>query len=597
MRLSLRLRFARQVALTGVVALASAGLAVISVGPASAATSATVSINAGQTRATFPSVGVGMNVAVWDSRMNTPETTSLLRNAGMTAARYPGGGYGDGYHWQTHTVEGGGYVAPNTDFDGYVATVKAAGGQPVVTANYGSGTPQEAAEWVRYANITKGYGIKYWEIGNELYGNGHYGATWETDNHASKSPTTYATNLLDYVTAMKAVDPSIKIGAVLTTPNNWPDGIVGPGDTMDWNHSVLSVAASRIDFVIVHHYPYSTSAAEVLTKPQNEIPAMTSTLRSLINQYAGSNAGNVGIAVTEASSQFALNTSPSGLYAPDMYLTWLENGAFNVDWWNMRNGTDCSQVTTIEGATDYNDGGIVSSGASCEPAANTPFAPYYGTQMITKFGGPGDALVAANTSTSLLSAHAVKRTNGDLSVMLINKDPSNDTTVSLSYNGFSPSSATPTVYSYRKNASSIGSATSGSATTQTVPAYSIVVVQLHPGSPGDPGNPGNPGTCRVTYAKSEWPGGMSANVTIANTGSTPVNGWRLTFAFPGDTRVGNTWNATVTQNGTAVTATNADYNGTIPAGGSQSFGFTGSWSGNNANPTTFALNGSSCTTG
>ena len=46
---------------------------------------------------------------------------------------------------------------------------------------------------MRYANVTKGYGVKYWEIGNEVYGNGHYGADWEADNHADKSPTGYAT--------------------------------------------------------------------------------------------------------------------------------------------------------------------------------------------------------------------------------------------------------------------------------------------------------------------------------------------------------------------------------------------------------------------
>ena len=107
--------------------------------------------------------------------------------------------------------------------------------------------------------------------------------------------------MLQFVTAMKAVDPTIKVGAVLTTPGNWPDGIVGPGDTMDWNHTVLSNAGTRIDFVIVHHYPYSTNEAEMLTKPQAEIPTMTATLRSLINQYAGANAPNVGIAVTEDS--------------------------------------------------------------------------------------------------------------------------------------------------------------------------------------------------------------------------------------------------------------------------------------------------------
>src|SRR5262249_36260896 len=156
-------------------------------------------------------------------------------------------------------------------------------------------------------------------------------------------------------------------------------------------------------------------------------------------------------------------------------------------------------------------------------------------------------LVRANSSTPLLSAHAVKRANGDLSVMLINKDPNNDTTVNLSYTGFTPSPAAPTVHSYLKNATSIGSATAGAATTQTVPAYSIVVVALRraagptptvtptrpptptPSPTATPGPTGGAGGCRVTYTKSsEWAGGVVVGVTIANTGSRPIDGWRLT---------------------------------------------------------------------
>ncbi|MGW4995333.1 LPXTG cell wall anchor domain-containing protein [Streptomyces mirabilis] len=467
---------ARLFGLFAAVSLAAAATPSAAAGPT--AISASVSVDAGRALAGIPATGVGMNVAVYDGNMNHPAVPGLLKDTGTGMVRYPGGGYADGYHWQTHTVEGG-YVAPNTDFDTFMGTVRAAGAQPIITANYGSGTPEEAAAWVRYANVTKGYGAKYWEIGNEVYGNGLYGATWETDHHASKSATTYATNLVQYATAMKAVDPSIKIGAVLTTPGAWPDGITGSGDSMDWNHTVLSIAGSRIDFVIVHHYPIGNSQADLLGKPQTEIPNMAATLRSLINQYAGSNALNVGIAVTEVNANAYKNTSPNGLFAPDEYLTWMETGAFTVDWWNLHNGTDCTHVTTVEGATDYDDGGILSSGASCEPPLNTPFPPYYGTRMITKLGTPGDTLVRAVCSTSIISAHAVRRAGGDLSVMLINKDPANAATVTLSYSGFSPSAAAPTVYSYLKNATSIGSATTGSATRQTVPAYSIVVVQLH----------------------------------------------------------------------------------------------------------------------
>src|SRR6516164_3300453 len=128
--------------------------------------------------------------------MNTPASVNLLKAAGVGMMRYPGGSYGDGYHWQAGTMTGAGYVAPGTGFDSFMGTVKSVGAQAILIANYGSGTPQEAAGWVQYANITKGYHDQYWEIGNEQYGNGYYGADWETDNHASKSPATYAANVI-----------------------------------------------------------------------------------------------------------------------------------------------------------------------------------------------------------------------------------------------------------------------------------------------------------------------------------------------------------------------------------------------------------------
>ena len=487
MRRPTRTRFLR---LAAALVLTAGGTLAAVAPPAAANTAVTVTVNAGQSLATIPSAGVGTNVAVYDGNMNDSAASGLLSTAGMKAVRYPGGSYADIYHWQTGTTEINAVVGANTGFDAYMATVRAAGAQAVITANYGSGTPDEAAAWVKYANITKGYGVKYWEIGNEIPGNGEYGAQWEYDKHSSHSATTYATNLLQFISAMKAVDPTIKIGAVLVPPGTWPDGIVGPGDTQDWNDTVMSIAGSKIDFVIVHIYPNPTSEADLLTKPQTFDPPIMSGTRALINKYAGVNAPNVGIAVTETNGSKYSDTAPQGLFAPDQYLTLMEEGAFNIDWWDMRNGTDCTNLTTVDGATEYNDGGMVSSGASCEPALDTPFPSYYGTEMISKLGSPGDTLVSTSSSTSLVTAHAVKRTNGDVDVMLINKDPNNDATVSLSYNGFTPGSSTPTVYSYLKNGHSITSAATGSASSQTVPAYSVVVVQLHPGNGGSSASTG-----------------------------------------------------------------------------------------------------------
>lgn len=106
--------------------------------------------------------------------------------------------------------------------------------------------------------------------------------------------------------------------------------------------------------------------------------------------------------------------------------------------------------------------------------------------------------------------------------------------------------------------------------------------------------PSPPG-CKVTYAPNNWQGGFTANVTIADTGSSAINGWTLTFAFPGDQAITSAWNATVTQTGTSVTATNMGYNATIAPGGSQSFGFQGTWTANDASPANFSVNGAPCT--
>jgi alpha-galactosidase len=102
------------------------------------------------------------------------------------------------------------------------------------------------------------------------------------------------------------------------------------------------------------------------------------------------------------------------------------------------------------------------------------------------------------------------------------------------------------------------------------------------------------GTCQVSYVKNEWTGGLTANLTITNSGTTTVDGWQLTFTFPGDQKVTNAWNATVSQTGAAVTATNLGYDATIAPGGNVQFGFQGTWASNDTSPTSFALNGTAC---
>jgi poly(hydroxyalkanoate) depolymerase family esterase len=103
------------------------------------------------------------------------------------------------------------------------------------------------------------------------------------------------------------------------------------------------------------------------------------------------------------------------------------------------------------------------------------------------------------------------------------------------------------------------------------------------------------GACRITDTISAWNTGLTANLTIANTGTTAINGWSLVFTLPSGQAITSGWNATYSPTSGQVTATNVSYNAAIPAGGSTTIGFQATHSGNSGAPAAFTLNGSSCT--
>jgi hypothetical protein len=100
--------------------------------------------------------------------------------------------------------------------------------------------------------------------------------------------------------------------------------------------------------------------------------------------------------------------------------------------------------------------------------------------------------------------------------------------------------------------------------------------------------------CKVSYSVNQWPGGFTANMTLTNTGSTTINGWTLVFTFPTSQQVTQGWNGIFTQQGSNVTIVSQSYNPTIAPGASLNPGFNGSWSGSNPSPTSFTLNGVTC---
>ena len=144
------------------------------------------------------------------------------------------------------TTDDTGHRTLNLPFDDFIALTKRTGAEPILivpihSAIYEGALPhgdwdtvvQAAADWVEYANVIKGYGVKRWEIGNEVDLNG-----W--------SPEQYARMVEEVSAAMKAVDPSVEISA---------NGMTGKG----WWDAVMPTIADDIDFLVTHQYSWYES--------------------------------------------------------------------------------------------------------------------------------------------------------------------------------------------------------------------------------------------------------------------------------------------------------------------------------------------------
>ncbi|MET9230185.1 cellulose binding domain-containing protein [Lentzea sp. NPDC003310] len=110
-------------------------------------------------------------------------------------------------------------------------------------------------------------------------------------------------------------------------------------------------------------------------------------------------------------------------------------------------------------------------------------------------------------------------------------------------------------------------------------------------------SPPGDAACRVGTAVNAWNNGLTANLTITNTGTTPVSGWSLVFTLPGGQTITGGWSATYSPASGQVTARNVSYNGELAPGASTTVGFQATHTGNAAAPSSFSLNGNTCATG
>jgi glucosylceramidase len=293
----------------------------------------------------------------------------------------------------------------------------------------------------------------------------------------------------------------------------------------------------------------------------------------------------------------------------DLLMQSVQNWSRAVELWNVALNTshgphtggctDCNGVATI----DQNTGNVTYSN------------DYYLLGQFSKFVVPGAYHVSASTpSSGNISDVAFKNPDGS-DVVVAHNGGNSSSTFNVTWNSsqsFSYTLPAGATVSFVWSASSVATPTPGATNTPTptftpvstpsptprptvTPTATATATATPSPTPQPTATPTSGATCKVSYVvQNQWPGGFTTNVTITNTGTTALNGWALKFAFPGSQQVQQGWNATWTQSGANVTAQNMSWNSSLAANASVSIGFNGAWTGSNASPTSFSVNGATC---
>ena len=359
----------------------------------------------------------GINAALWDGDMLDNknfkvQTRDFAKRINHGIIRYPGGLRADDDHWKE--------ILDNHDWmvdtDEFLEWLKKTGSNAMFTVNFGSGTEQEAAAWVKHTNVDKKAGILYWEIGNEVYGNWHP----YYEKYGKDGGTIYGKRARKFIEAMKKVDPTIKV-AVL--------GVLEG----DWNEKVLAETGDIADGLIVHHYPQHFGEENdfaLLSAPQT-LTAIYERLHKVVDKWTKkfNKDKKIELWLTEWNS-VDFNPGPqtlaieNGLFVADYLGMLATENVDNAQYWDIHNDI------TPEGG-DY--GYLTRSGENC---MNCPRPSYWAFQMASDaLRGKLMKTTITGDEDALLTAYYTVNGNKK-QLLLVNKSPYSDFDIKLDIPGF-----------------------------------------------------------------------------------------------------------------------------------------------------------------
>lgn len=303
----------------------------------------------------------------------------FAEDAHLTVMRYPGGNWGD-----LNDMD-------EWNLDQYIAMSRQFGAEPYIHVRLKNGTAEKAASWVQYLNVDKGYNVKFWSIGNE------------PNLFDDYDTATFNQHWREWAEAMKAVDPSI----ILIGPeiNQFIPNPVQPYATEleRWMVEFLDANGDLVDIVSFHRYPFPQGISggppsiDELRASSAEFDISIPYLRELIREHTGR---DIPVAVTEANSSWA--ASSAGETTLDSH--------YNAIWWGDSLGRMIRQ-----GAYMVNQFAIIGDFGLM---GNYEVKPIY--NVYTMFKNFGVQRVFAASDTPMVSVFAATRTDGALTVMIVN---------------------------------------------------------------------------------------------------------------------------------------------------------------------------------
>ena len=369
--------------------------------------------------------GTNLTHFLGESSLAEQDFMDNLDNLGDVFFRYPGGNGSNQFFWDGNIpssilndaaitvndlIDGSGWRISPDDFTNVLAQTNS-NGIIAVNASYARyGTDPNAleiaagyaADFVRHMNNDLNANIKYWEVGNENYG--QWQAGYEVNGNQIDG-TDYGNIFNVFVDSMKAADPTIKIGAVIFPQDN---------NYNNWTRKVLQEVENSADFLIIHDYFKRKNNPNNVTYPEmmiavSEVEEDVDNVNNMVVSYTSKPSGYFPIAMTEFNSKTGEReiAMANGIFVARVLAEQIKHQMGMSLIWSFQNGLD----------SHGGDHGITARNSDVVPK-DTPRPVYHIYRYMNQFFG--DKMTWSYSNDTSINSYVTKFSNGDLGMLLIN---------------------------------------------------------------------------------------------------------------------------------------------------------------------------------